>query len=456
MAVKQRDIKKAIVDTIQGGERWLTDPGAVRGRGTLRCRVLHGKTTFWFRYTGTRGQVQLPIGKFTALPGEPEFDVKLEAELDKAEAEAKRLSRLYQEHKDLREWLAEQDAAAARQQAEAAEAAAALTTKSLRALLDAYVAHLARQGKASANEARNLFTRNIYSAFPDLAAKPAGDITHRDVNAILGRLIEADHNRTAGKVRAFMRAAYAAAITAEFDPTVRSGLETFNLTVNPVALIRNAAAFKGEAGERTLDEDELKALLKHLKDDPSLAAEAILLGLYLGGQRPTQLLRVQPKDVDLNACTLTLYDPKGRRREPRLHLLPLTAPALAIVKRRLAAGTPYLFAHDKVPLRTEKLSAVVTGISTIMVEDGAAKAAFQLHDIRRTVETMFSKMGISKDVKKHVLSHGFGGVQDVHYDKHDYFDEKKAVLDAWAAKLEALTTPAPETPSNVIPLRRPA
>lgn len=49
-------------------------------------------------------------------------------------------------------------------------------------------------------------------------------------------------------------------------------------------------------------------------------------------------------------------------------------------------------------------------------------------------------MGISKDVRAQVQSHGLGGIQGRHYDKHTYMPEKTAALTAWEAHLE--TAPA--------------
>ncbi len=76
---------------------------------------------------------------------------------------------------------------------------------------------------------------------------------------------------------------------------------------------------------------------------------------------------------------------------------------------------------------------------------------FDLRDIRRTAETMLTRMRISKDNRAQLLSHGIGGVQDEHYDQHDYWDEKRAALLAWEARLEEIQTGQPR--SNVIPLR---
>ncbi len=65
---------------------------------------------------------------------------------------------------------------------------------------------------------------------------------------------------------------------------------------------------------------------------------------------------------------------------------------------------------------------------------------FQLRDIRRTCETRLAAMGVSKDVRAQLQSHGLGGIQGRHYDKHDYLAEKSAALAAWAKFLETAPT----------------
>jgi len=60
---------------------------------------------------------------------------------------------------------------------------------------------------------------------------------------------------------------------------------------------------------------------------------------------------------------------------------------------------------------------------------------FLLADVRRTCETRMAELGVSKDLRAQIQSHGLGGVQDRHYDRYEYLKEKRIALDAWAAWL---------------------
>jgi integrase len=228
--------------------------------------------------------------------------------------------------------------------------------------------------------------------------------------------------------------------------------------------------------KRHLNALELGEFLKRLDGLPPGAKKDVLtLCLDLGGQRPTQLLRARETDVDLPACTITLYDPKGARTQPRVHMLPLTETTFEIVKRRLdalklareeakrkgeadnmlVAGSMWLFStDDRTGMREETISELVKNISADMVKAEEAREPFQLRDLRRTAETMLAKLGMGPNIRGEVQSHGLGGVQKRHYDQHDYLEEKRAALQLWASHLAALKAGtvfgAPATVENKI------
>lgn len=78
--------------------------------------------------------------------------------------------------------------------------------------------------------------------------------------------------------------------------------------------------------------------------------------------------------------------------------------------------------------------------------------SFDLRDIRRTCETMMAGMGVSKDVRAQLLSHGLSGVQAAHYDRYEYITEKRNTLEAWERRLDDITKG--DSSNNVLPMRR--
>lgn len=372
--------------------------------------------------------------------------------LEAARNEARRLQTLVDQGKDPREL--DREAAEAKAAAKAAKEASkaaqeAAKRYSLRALCDAYVATLEANGKArSAAATRSAFKCHVFS-HEDIAGKPANQVTPHQIAAMVRKVREAGKERAAGILRSYLSAAFNAAKRAPFDSAMPADLIPFAIEHNPVDPI---PAIASNRGQRTLSAEEVKAYLAALGD--SLADTALKLALYAGGQRMAQLLRAKVSDYTHETQTLRLWDGKGKRREPREHLLPLAPVAAGIVEnlitrakereadrakeegREPAFSGLWLFStHGRVAMTFETPGIRAAEISATMKGE-----PFNLRDIRRTVETKLAALGISKDTRAQLLSHGLSGVQSAHYDRHTYADEKRAALTAWEARLEEIRT----------------
>ena len=441
------------------GEAWLRD---IKSHLAVRARPARGgiSKTFVFDSTLAYQRVRIAIG-----------DVDTWSLSDALEL-AQEWQKLIDEGRDPREVIREREAA---EQAAKAEAAAAEEAKraaaeaakaeadrqaryTLRALCDAYLSALERAGKGkSAAGARSLFKCHIDQ---DTANKSARAVTAHEVAALVRRVREAGKERAAGVLRSYLSAAFNAAKRAPFDSALPADLIPFGIEHNPVDAIPAIAV---QRGDRTLSSAELRAYIGHLlsighETGPELSDTALLLALYAGGQRMAQLLRAKVGDFDQDTATLRLWDGKGKRTQPREHLLPLAPHAAgmvaALVERAKARETDrakhaglWLFStHGRVAMNPETVSNRAAEVCA-----GIGGEPFNLRDIRRTVETMLAGLGISKDTRAQLLSHGISGVQAAHYDRHAYTDEKRAALVAWEARLDALRQ-AERTPSNVVRL----
>lgn len=356
-----------------------------------------------------------------------------------------------------------------RAQAEARRAAAAAReagkAHTVESLCDWYVKHLRGLEKQSATDASGIFAKHVKgSAYAGL---PAKELTAKQATALIRTVVEAGHKRTAAKLRAYLRAAYALAQGADTNPQAPAALVLFGVETNPIA---STAAIKNATGARdvTLTEEELGEVLRLLRErraaqhDDALAA--IELSLLLGGQRPAQVLRLTAADVDLQAGTVTLLDSKGRRAVARRHVLPLTAPAVELLQAILAVRrADWLFGdkgaatHKDTVARkgVELLAQAQANIAARSKVKTPARPKIEARDLRRTAETMLASMGVSRDVRAQLLSHGLGGVQQRHYDQHEYMTEKRNALQAWADRLQALADRKPVA-SNVKRIARAA
>ena len=430
----------------RGKERWLSDGGGW-GAGRLMARIRQDSIGFHYRYYAPDGRKRfLPLGLYDPS-GERGLTLPL------ARDRAAELSALYRSGvHDLhghfeRQREAQEQAHQAAREAQAREAAEA-QQGTLQKLLSIYVDHLKAAGKSSAADVGNIFANHVIAAAPTFILRKAAAIPVDDFVELIGRVVSAGKGRTAAKLRSYLRAAYALAIESKTDPAAPAMLKTFGISTNPLASIGALSQFN-RTRHRHLAAAELSAFLQRLgRESESAQKDALEVVIALGGQRPTQLLRVRAGDVDLAGGAITLYDPKGARAEPRVHVIPLPPRAVTMIARRLDAlpggGNHPVFSTDSVtPMRLETLSVCVSELSAAMVAADESREPFQLRDLRRTLETLLAGLGVSRDVRGQVQSHGLGGVQNRHYDRHEYWAEKRSTLALLEAHLTRLRTAAP-------------
>lgn len=314
---------------------------------------------------------------------------------------------------------------------------------SLGQLLDAYIESLAAANKPSADQVKGTFKRNVSDPFPQFALMKANEIEPGHIQTILARMVKAGIKREVNAVRSYLQAAFNFGGKADNDPrTVARDGVLFGLKTNPVILVPRIAEYEN-TGERVLNEDELRAYWKALGVLPTVQRATLRLNLAIGCQRVKQLLRVDTGGFDLAERTLLIKDAKGRGK-PRDHLVPLNNFALVQIEpllKRNADAPTYFSTDGKRKMVLDTISKAVAEVSATLTEKEKIPP-FDQRALRRTAETMLQKLGIPKEVRSHMLSHGREGVQGRHYERHDFIDEKWAAFNKWTAHLERVLDPS--------------
>lgn len=429
-----------------GNDEWLSDGGS-RGAGRLVAKLSSSGVTFYFQYYISDRRRFLLIGSYDSKGDDGKT-------LLQARDQAQVWSLLLRSGvSDLHDFQADKERQRLRLRDEAIAQAFRESREaertSLKQLLDAYCDHLARSGKQAEADVRRIFRLHVFESEPTLINQKASSVTIDDFVVLLAKLTEAGKGRTAGKLRSYLRAAYSLAVRSKTDPDAPMTMRTFGITSNPIASI-SALSRYNRVRSRVLSLDELEFFIKRLKAMPETPKrDLLLLCMLLGGQRPSQLLRTRLVDLDLSAKTITLFDPKGARSQPRVHVLPLTEEAAQMLTRLAERSTSFVIGNDGKSsllftsdgmrgLRVETVSALVNDIATDMLEAKELRESFQLRDLRRTCETMLAAMGISSDIRAQVQSHGLGGIQVRHYDRHNYIEEKRSALEKWNRHLDKI------------------
>jgi hypothetical protein len=426
--------------------KWVADT-ATKGAGSLQARRTTHGVTLYHRYPTPGGKsVRLPIGAFDPAGRDG-------LSLAQARARVGELSKRFTAGtRDLRAALTADAAETKRALLEAERAAVAEAMRergTLGMLLGLYADDLKSRDKPSWRGVRNTCLLHVRDAHPVLWNTPAANVTIDDLIALLSPLIRAKKLREAAKLRSHIRAAFRSAIRARQDPQGVPAMRALGLTSDPAATL---ATIEGasNARDRALSVAELRAYWHRIAKMPGPAGAALRFHLLTGAQRVEQLARLTVANYDSDSQTVRLRDPKGRRKVARIHDVPLIPEAIAAMQAMRGAAGPYLqtVTQGATPAAYATLRPHLRTVVDAMAAAGELeKGRFTLGDLRRTVETRLAGLGISSDTRAQLQSHGLGGIQARHYDRHDYLPEKLAAL-------EALHRLATGTVAKVTTLRR--
>lgn len=303
----------------------------------------------------------------------------------------------------------------------------------VRALFDDY--KKAKAGKRSISEIERIFNKYV---LPEIGDRLADSINRADVTRLI------DGVATGGaKPTPVMARAVAAQLSAFYSWAMP---RLHRLEVNPC---RDAGKpDKPKARERVLSNDELRALWEVLEGEGMPWGPAVKL-LILTGQRRDEVFSADRSEFDLEAKLWTI--PGERAKNGKAHLVPLSNAAVAILEAvPVVDGSAKLFPSRADPERgasgfSRALARIIADMAKALSGDDDNPATvehFTLHDLRRTLATGMQRLGVRLEVTEAVLNHvagSRGGLVGV-YQRHEFLEEKRHALNAWAAEVERIVT----------------
>ena len=264
---------------------------------------------------------------------------------------------------------------------------------------------------------------------PHLGALELGEIERGHVRGMLAA-IEPEYPVAANRALQRLRAMFNWAMAQDFA------------TTNPTVGIKKPTKEKPRA--RTLSDDELAAVW-HACAGLGYPAQQFVRMLILTGQRRDDVRLMQWSEIDLDRRDWTI--PAERYKGDRAHLIPLTEAMAAMLEDmpfRDRAGYVFSPSGGAKPygnvVRTKREIDKATGIT-----------GWTLHDLRRTLCTGLSRLGVRPDISERAIGHAVGGALGQVYDTHEYRAEKLAALQAWGAHVTAAVEG--QAAENVVALR---
>ena len=211
--------------------------------------------------------------------------------------------------------------------------------------------------------------------------------------------------------------------------------DVYGLELNPAARVKIADLIGAPTvRDRVLSDNELRLVWRAANCLP-YPYGPLLKMLMLTGQRVNEMAGARWSEIEGDVLVV----PPARMKGKAAHAVPLTPRVVELLDAlpRFAAGD-FLF--------TASVGArPVSGFPSkarewLDREISEAMPPWIVHDIRRTVRTRLSTLGIMPFVAEQVIAHRQTGVQAV-YDLHRYTGEKRAALTAWEKSLLAIVDP---------------
>jgi integrase len=218
---------------------------------------------------------------------------------------------------------------------------------------------------------------------------------------------------------------------------------------NPADSVKASAIAKFKPRERALAPDEIRTFFTVLNTVGTLptlklAVKLVLLTLCRKGE----LLQAKWPEIDFRTATWTVPAERMKARRPHVVYLSQQAIDLLIGLKTCAGSSPYIlpgrYETDQ-PMSDATLNRVITATVEKAQKDGHELPHFCVHDLRRTGSTLLHEAGFNTDWIEKCLAHEQKGVRAV-YNKAEYADQRREMLQSWADMVDAWIAGATVTP----------
>ncbi|MCB1773856.1 MAG: site-specific integrase [Gammaproteobacteria bacterium] len=212
---------------------------------------------------------------------------------------------------------------------------------------------------------------------------------------------------------------------------------------------RGIDKFREEKRDRWVTPEELPTLAEAINAESNDTARAAIWLYLLLGVRKSELLRAKWADIDFERCELKLPETKAGR----VHYVPLSPPALAILKSiPRVEGNPYVLPgrkpRDKDADKAPPKHFVNISKPWQRVRNAAGIEDVRLHDLRRTVGSWLAQSGATLHLIGRVLNHSNTSTTAIYARFSE--DHAREALDRHAERLLGVAATPKEPAGKVV------
>jgi len=289
----------------------------------------------------------------------------------------------------------------------------------------------------SAAYGQNVLHRLETDVFPDIGRLPVDAVTHRDLINVF-RKIEA---RGAHEIAKRNKAV----IAQIFSYAIQSGAATRN----PVADMKDVLQLVPPGNFPAISSDELPKFLEALRSNEACMQPVTRIGLrllLLVFVRTSELIETPWNELEEGCCDWLIpwYRMKlGKRRLNPIkkdHLVPLSRQTQVLLAelRGLTGGGVYLFPNVRDRSRPMSNNAFLKAIERM-----GYKGDMSGHGFRAlAMSTIKEKLGYRHEVVDRQLAHVHKDKVTRAYDRAEFVDERRVMMQAWADYIDSIGTSA--------------
>jgi len=259
---------------------------------------------------------------------------------------------------------------------------------------------------------------------PKLGTEKAFEITGDDIHAVLvpiANITSVRANRTLEIVSKMFNWA--------MSVRDNNGKRRFpDILANPCASLRPLQEEKSR--DRELKEDEIRRLWGALATETARVQSAVKLLLMLG-QREMEVLGMHTRELDGEWWEI----PADRTKNGLPHRVYLPKAARLLIKEATGGADGYVFPRRNAP-EMPATRGFIAGPFT-EIRESAGLPDVWIHDLRRTMASRMTEIGIPRLVVSMILNHADKSVTGV-YDRYAYADEKRNAMNRWAERLQEI------------------
>lgn len=259
-------------------------------------------------------------------------------------------------------------------------------------------------------------------AFPILGDMPINQIKSSDVLATLKPLIDKMQLETAHRLHSEMSSVFAYAIVhnfTDYDPA------------QPVA--KQIPAQKPKHRAAIIDPHQVGQLLRDIGNYKGTFVVQMAFKISpLLFQRPGEIRQLLWEDIDFKAKEWRSYISKT----DFYHIVPLSTQDIAILNeiKPLTGSGKYVFPSSRGDGRPMSNNTIRTALKTLGYDSDKMTA----HGFRTTASTLLNEQGWSPDAIERQLAHAPRDQVRAAYNRAQYLDERRRMMQSWADYLDTL------------------